>query len=635
LFFKRKRVERDQNSRQSSILKTQHKTDRVDDPSDTPQLEGYLYRLVPCRWKPRRKYWLLLRGQYIYVYAKKNDISEKMLFDLRTMSLVDKPTQELKNLYSFRLVNNRVSKSFIYASQNESLILQWISGIQKAIYSNTSPLTQAIDTVEINFNEIEFEKEDAVGTGTCASVYRGLWRDTEVAVKYLHETGTELSDMLREVDTLRGLRHPNIVQFLGACLPPHVSIVTQYLKRGSLSDILHSPEHPYYVGYHFPWPLLLRFASDVCKAMAYLHGQTLPIIHRDLKPENILVASLDLEADINFKVADFGLAKVLKHHYLENTKKVGTARYMAPEVIGLTHPNYETKMDVHSYAMTLFEVLTKDFPFKHHEFEYQILEAILSGERPEIPGRMPEEVKDLLIQCWQIDPCQRPSFTDILSQLANIQLLYDSFVPIHLVLLSSLQDELFREKDRLSLSEFTEGLQFVLNAKERDAASVAEALASTGVVVCKKRVTHLLKWVGTLISETLTPAQSFSPRSSTYASVSPPREPQKGVTISQLATLFRTHWFYGFLSRTESEQKLYKVAPNHFIIHFNEEERDHGLLMSFKDPSEQIKHKKISLLLNWKVYHVEGEDMNFSSVEEIVTHYQKQSMVPFPKGTLC
>ena len=96
------------------------------------------------------------------------------------------------------------------------------------------------------------------------------------------------------------LRHPIIVLFMGAVTrPPNLSILTEFLPRGSLYQLIHRPNLPIDEKWH------LRMALDVAQGMNYLHSSNPVIVHRDLKSPNLLV-------DKNWvvKVCDFGLSRL-------------------------------------------------------------------------------------------------------------------------------------------------------------------------------------------------------------------------------------------------------------------------------------------------------------------------------------
>jgi sterile alpha motif and leucine zipper-containing kinase AZK len=110
------------------------------------------------------------------------------------------------------------------------------------------------------------------------------------------------------------LRHPNVVLFLGYVThPPNLSILTEYLPRGSLYRLLHRPNSK------VDETRRLKMALDVAKGMNYLHSSHPTIVHRDLKSPNLLV-------DKNWvvKVSDFGMSRLKHHTFLSSKSTAGT-----------------------------------------------------------------------------------------------------------------------------------------------------------------------------------------------------------------------------------------------------------------------------------------------------------------------
>uniref|UniRef100_A0A2N9I3G7 Protein kinase domain-containing protein n=1 Tax=Fagus sylvatica TaxID=28930 RepID=A0A2N9I3G7_FAGSY len=128
----------------------------------------------------------------------------------------------------------------------------------------------------------------------------------EVAVKKLLDqelSGAALAEFKREVRIMRRLRHPNVVLFMGAVMhPPNLSIVTEFLPRGSLYRILHC--HPCQIDEKHR----IKMALDVARGMNCLHASTPTIVHRDLKSPNLLVGN-----NWNVKVYDDFLSMLFKH----------------------------------------------------------------------------------------------------------------------------------------------------------------------------------------------------------------------------------------------------------------------------------------------------------------------------------
>ena len=109
----------------------------------------------------------------------------------------------------------------------------------------------------------------------------------------------------------------------------------------------------------------LELFARVCKAMAHAHQKL--ILHRDLKPSNILVTTLD-DGPPQPKIIDFGLAKALSQPLTEDTlatraeQFVGTPAYMSPEQAGVERLDLDTRTDVYSLGVVLYELLTDSLP---------------------------------------------------------------------------------------------------------------------------------------------------------------------------------------------------------------------------------------------------------------------------------
>ncbi|KAL4589989.1 hypothetical protein LXL04_002905 [Taraxacum kok-saghyz] len=149
---------------------------------------------------------------------------------------------------------------------------------------------------------------------------------TEVAVKkFLDQdfSGAALAEFKREVRIMQRLRHPNVVLFIGAVTrPPTLSIITEFLPRGSLYRIIHRPHC------QIDEKRRIKIALDVAKGMNCLHTSIPTIVHRDLKSPNLLV-----DEDWNVKVCDFGLSCLKHNTFLSSKSTAGTPEWMAPEVL--------------------------------------------------------------------------------------------------------------------------------------------------------------------------------------------------------------------------------------------------------------------------------------------------------------
>eukprot|EP00948_MAST-09A_sp_MAST-9A-sp1_P000329 g329.t1 len=279
-------------------------------------------------------------------------------------------------------------------------------------------------SVKIQYGELSFDT--MIGNGAFGCVYKGEFRQTTVAIKVLTLfTSSSTTEFYEEIAMLAMLRHPNIVQFMGFTIapPPHKSlcIVTEYMEKGSLWDILHQAQQPHQLG----WLTGLGFLQDTARAMSFLHGGDQKILHRDLKSPNLLVTK-----SFNVKVSDFGLARVFQTERRQTMNKVkmtrgkGTLHWMAPEV--LTENSYSEKADVYSFAIILWEVAMACFdgrpcvPYDEHNLtDFQLgIQVVRNNLRPTVSNSWPKDFVHLMTLCWASDPDVRPFFPSIMERIS-------------------------------------------------------------------------------------------------------------------------------------------------------------------------------------------------------------------------
>ncbi|KAH7856678.1 hypothetical protein Vadar_004157 [Vaccinium darrowii] len=253
---------------------------------------------------------------------------------------------------------------------------------------------------------------ERIGLGSYGEVYRGDWHGTEVAVKkFLDQaiSGQSLEEFLSEVKIMKRVRHPNVVLFMGAVTrAPNLSIVTEFLPRGSLYRLIHRPNNQLNEGRR------LRMALDAARGMNYLHNCTPVIVHRDLKTPNLLV-------DKNWvvKVCDFGLSRMKYSTFLSSRSTAGTAEWMAPEVLRNEPAN--EKCDVYSFGVILWELITLQQPWGGMN-PMQVVGAVgFQHRRLDIPNDMDPAIADIIWKCWQTDPKLRPTFAEIMAALKPLQ----------------------------------------------------------------------------------------------------------------------------------------------------------------------------------------------------------------------
>ncbi|KAL6861759.1 hypothetical protein ACP4OV_017459 [Aristida adscensionis] len=263
-----------------------------------------------------------------------------------------------------------------------------------------------VSEFEIQWEEITLGER--VGLGSFGEVYKGEWHGTEVAVKkFLQQdiSSDALEEFRTEVGIMKRLRHPNVVLFMGAVTRvPNLSIVTEFLPRGSLFRLIHRPNN------QLDERRRLRMALDVARGMNYLHNCTPVVVHRDLKSPNLLV-------DKNWvvKVCDFGLSRMKHSTFLSSRSTAGTAEWMAPEV--LRNEPSDEKCDVFSYGVILWELSTLLQPWEGMN-PMQVVGAVgFQQRRLDIPSNVDPAVAKIIERCWQTNPRLRPSFSEIMATL--------------------------------------------------------------------------------------------------------------------------------------------------------------------------------------------------------------------------
>ncbi|XP_078149926.1 putative receptor protein kinase ZmPK1 [Carex rostrata] len=193
-----------------------------------------------------------------------------------------------------------------------------------------------------------------IGRGGSGIVYKGILDDERlVAVKKLDIVTQGEEEFQAELSIIGRINHKNLVRVCGFCSKGrHRILVSEYVENGSLDKIIFdvAQDGNIFLGWHERY----KIAAGVAKGLAYLHHECLEwVLHCDVKPENIL-----LDADLEPKIADFGLAKLL-HRGSPNTEMSrirGTRGYIAPE--WAFNLPITAKADVYSFGVVLLELVT-------------------------------------------------------------------------------------------------------------------------------------------------------------------------------------------------------------------------------------------------------------------------------------
>src|SRR5262245_58530853 len=246
-----------------------------------------------------------------------------------------------------------------------------------------------------------YKLEKILGRGGMGAVYVGLHEETgeRAAVKVLsgHLADDEAfrERFKIEVETLKRLSHPNIVQLSGYGEDDgHLFYVMELVKGKSLHDELAA-------GRRFNWREVTRIGIAVAQALKHAHDRG--IIHRDLKPANLLIDDQE-----HVKLTDFGIAKLYGGTSVTADGGVlGTADYMSPEQAD--GKQVTARCDLYALGSVLYALLAGRPPFTGKTV-VQVITA-LKNEKP-VPLRRlapdtPDELESIVLQLLEKDPQKR------------------------------------------------------------------------------------------------------------------------------------------------------------------------------------------------------------------------------------
>ncbi|KAF7300160.1 Kinase-like protein [Mycena kentingensis (nom. inval.)] len=275
--------------------------------------------------------------------------------------------------------------------------------------------------------EVEFG-DDLIGTGGFGRVYRGTWNRTEVAIKVIHDFGgiRANTDLLRqEIAIWLDLRHPHILQFLGAntidetpfiVMPYMPTNARRYLAMGwQLKRDLEGGRDPIFI------------VRDMSLGLEYLHSRG--VVHGDLKGINVLVDERGRAL-----LCDFGLSKVKADITSRtttassppSTTTSGSRNWMAPELlVGASGPRFSS--DIYAFGMTIYELYTDTTPFSTLAFDSFIEVVYRIGIRPYQPRaeegeapRMTDAIWAIAERCWVKSASARPGVREVGEELGAL-----------------------------------------------------------------------------------------------------------------------------------------------------------------------------------------------------------------------
>ncbi|XP_033097790.1 ephrin type-B receptor 1-B-like [Anneissia japonica] len=264
-------------------------------------------------------------------------------------------------------------------------------------------------TTEVDSSNIRIMS--VIGGGEFGDVCSGLMKTPDgytrkVAVKMLKPGASEKdrTDFLMEASIMGQFDHPNVIKLMGVITKTRPAmIVTDFMENGALDSFLRENDG------QFTLLQLLSLLRGIACGMRYLSEMN--YVHRDLAARNILV-----DQCLVCRVADFGLSRIKEEGMYESSGggKI-PVRWTAPEAI--TYKKFTSSSDVWSYGIVTWEVMSYGERPYWNWGNHNVIDAVQKGYCLPPPMECPECIYELMLDCWERDRLQRPTFSSMVSSI--------------------------------------------------------------------------------------------------------------------------------------------------------------------------------------------------------------------------
>ena len=281
----------------------------------------------------------------------------------------------------------------------------------------------------------DYEVLGLIGKGNFGSISKILRKsDNKILVwkelDYSIMSEKEKQNIVSEVNILKELHHPNIVQYYDRIIDKQnqkIYIIMEYCEGGDIGKIIKKLKT---TQEHFPEELIWKFFIQVLQALKFCHnykeGKS-KILHRDIKPSNVF-----LDGQNNAKLGDFGLSRILSEENKFAYSQVGTPYYMSPEQI--EDLKYNEKSDIWSLGCFLYEMAT-------------------NGNIEPIPNTYSQELNNVIMSLIRVNPDNRPNADEILNYPPIILRIRERKLKEHYIKIKMKELEVQKREENVKLKE--------------------------------------------------------------------------------------------------------------------------------------------------------------------------------------